>query len=300
MIDAEVKGKLPEIHHLEDVFTSCYFGLIKYCSSDVLNRYFLSALKNLKDQQLEYYPQIVSLNFKIFFWPRLEDNSEPDLIIVLYDNNSKVEYLFFVEVKYYSQQNTYDTDEDFAAHFYENQLSREYTNLFSLDRIENFALKEDTKRFLVYLSADYSKPEGDFNRAINELRKNFDVQQICETMLWVNWYNLYDKLKESENEKGLLDFETNILEDLEKYLHRKNFWSFGGFGNFEEIAEATNFVFLQDENETSFNWQFEKTEELETKLVNFSMIIFDWKLEKVPLFQAVSKLCLIVHLGKKY
>ena len=103
-------------------------------------------------------------------------------------------------------------------------------------------------------------------------------------MLWVNWYNLYDKLKESKNEKGLLDFETNILEDLEKYLHRKNFWSFGGFGNFEEIAEATNFVFLQDENETSFNWQFEKTEELETKLVNFSMIIFDWKLEKVPLF----------------
>jgi len=141
MIDAEVKGKLPEIHHLEDAFTSCYFGLIKYCSVDVLNRHFFSALKNLKDQQLKYYPQIVSLDFKIFFWPRLEDNSEPDLIIVLYDNSYNVKYLFFVEVKYYSQQNTYGTDENFAAHFYENQLSREYTNLFSLDRMENFALK---------------------------------------------------------------------------------------------------------------------------------------------------------------
>jgi len=145
-------------------------------------------------------------------------------------------------------------------------------------------LKEDTKRFLVYLTADYSKPEGDFNRAINELRESFDIQQICETMLWVNWYNLYDTLKERKNEKCLLDFETKILGDLEKYLHRKNFWSFGGFENFEEIAETMNFVFLQDENETTFDWKFEKTEELETKFANFPMILFDWKLEKVTVF----------------
>lgn len=260
MIDAEIKGKLPEIHHLEDALTSCYFGLMKYCSINILNRYFLSALKDLDDQQFKCSLDIAAsnLNFKIYFWLRLNDNSEPDLVILLYDKSYIVKYLFFVEVKYYSQQNVYETNDDFESNFHANQLSREYTNLFSVIKVDNFVLRSETKRFLIYLTADYSSPNEDFNKALNELKKSFDIQQICKNILWVNWYNLYDILEEKGNVKLTLDFEIKIIEDLKKYLYIKNFWSFKGFKDFDEVKEYVNFFFLQDENETIFVWQFEK------------------------------------------
>ncbi|WP_292466693.1 hypothetical protein [Methanolobus sp.] len=112
MIDAEINGKLPEVHNLEDALTSCYFGLIKYCSITVLNNFFINTLKNIDGQQ--FYSNSISTdwNFKIVFWPRLDDRSEPDLLIAITDASSHVKYLFMVEVKYFSQQNIYETSEE--------------------------------------------------------------------------------------------------------------------------------------------------------------------------------------------
>ena len=48
MIDAEINGKLPEVHHFEDILTSCYFGLVKYCSIMVLKEFFFRFSKRFE------------------------------------------------------------------------------------------------------------------------------------------------------------------------------------------------------------------------------------------------------------
>lgn len=258
MIDAEIKGKLPEIHYLEDALTSCYFGLIKYCSITVLNNFFLKSLKNLENQQFYLDSIQADLIFKIFFWPRCEDNSEPDLLIVIFNYFLEVKYLFLVEVKYFSQQNTYETTGEFESHTYENQLSREYINLFSINKINNFILNENTSRFLIYLTADYSIPKNDFDKALNELKGHSITNDPHKTLLWVSWYDLYSELNTKISNLTLQNFEINILNDLKNYLQIKSFWSFNGFGPFDSDLTNINFIFHQRETKIVFDWNFQE------------------------------------------
>jgi hypothetical protein len=51
MIDAELNGKVPEVQNREDILTSNYFSLIKYCTMRTFSHTFLSAARSLKGEQ---------------------------------------------------------------------------------------------------------------------------------------------------------------------------------------------------------------------------------------------------------
>lgn len=258
MIDAEIKGKLPEVQHFEDVLTSCYFGLIKYCSTSVLKDFFLDSVKCSNGHHIDFKSISTDLIFKFFFWPRFEDRSEPDLLIAIFDSLFEVKYLFLIEVKYFSQQNIYETSDEFESHNYENQLSREYHNLISLNKFDDLILNEDTKRFLIYLTADNSLPKDDFERVFDELKNHPIPKDASETLLWVSWYDLFDKLDVDTFNLSLQKFEKDILNDLKNYLFKKKFWSFRGFGPFKPGISHINFMYSQSKAEMELNWHFQE------------------------------------------
>lgn len=258
MIEAEINGKLPEVHHFEDVLTSCYFGLVKYCSIMVLKEFFLESVKDLNGRQFDCNSISTDLNFKFFFWPRFEDRSEPDLIIAIFDSSSEVKYLFLVEVKYFSQQNIYETSDEYESYKYKNQLSREYNNLVSLNKINNLIFNESTKRFLIYLTADYSLPKNEFDESLDELKSDSKLKDPSKTLLWVSWYDLFNKLDVKISNQSLQQFEKYILSDLKNYLFKKNFWSFNGFGPYTHNISDIDFIFHQNEEIISFNWHFQE------------------------------------------
>ncbi|MFW6002668.1 MAG: hypothetical protein ACOCQD_04945 [archaeon] len=255
MIDAELKGKIPEVQNREDILTSNYFGLLKYCTMRTFSHVFLSAARNLEGKQFNISCIPDNWDFELVFWPRFHDNSEPDLLVLIKNSSLQIKYLFLIEVKYFSQQNMYSASYEFESHKYENQLSREFFNLFQVKNIGQFEIAKDVKRFLIYLTADYSVPYDDFSSAINEIKRCEKID-LSNYFLWISWYNLYDKLS---NHTGILDikqFELSILSDLSDYLKAKNFWSFTGFSSYSR--QCKDFEYLFHPKKITFDWEMKR------------------------------------------
>ncbi|WP_292471376.1 hypothetical protein, partial [Methanolobus sp.] len=150
------------------------------------------------------------------------------------------------------------SSEDFESHLYENQLSREYINLHQINKIDNLIVDGNTENFLIYLTADYSLPTEDFDKALNELKTHDDISNIRKHLLWVSWYDLYNNLFTEHSGSVLQPFEVHILDDLKNYLKKKRFWSFRGFGPFDSNLKENKFRFYQSEEQISFNWNFQE------------------------------------------
>ena len=89
MIIAELNGKIPsKLEDKEDILTSNIFSFLKYSSRRLLKDYLslLGIDVTLND----------SKNAEFIFWPKYDDRTEPDLVIVCGDN-----YILF-EAKLYS------------------------------------------------------------------------------------------------------------------------------------------------------------------------------------------------------
>jgi hypothetical protein len=252
MIDAELNGKVPEVQNREDILTSNYFGLIKYCTMRTFSHTFLSAARSLKGEQFNISCIPDNWDFELIFWPRFHDNSEPDLLLLIKDTSLQIKYLFLIEVKYFSQQNMYSASYEFESHKYENQLSREFFNLFQLKNIGQFEIAKDVKRFLIYLTADYSVPYDDFISVINEIKRHEKINP-SNYFLWMSWYNLYDKLNNNIGILDLKEFELSILSDLSDYLKAKNFWSFTGFSSYSR--QCKRFEYLFHPKKIIFDWK---------------------------------------------
>ena len=84
MIEAEIKGKLPEVENKEDVLTSSTFGMLKYISD---NNVLINILKYAKTTNGKNFYDCIDVNLldyqaEYVFWPTLPEFGEPDLLIV--------------------------------------------------------------------------------------------------------------------------------------------------------------------------------------------------------------------------
>jgi len=205
MYSAELHGKLsPRVERMEDILTSNVFSFFKYATRDIFLKGYLTELgfsiSSTEAKEAEF-----------LFWPHFDDDTEPDLVILVGD------YYLLIEAKYLSDfgQETVET----AA-----QLKREIEG-------GTLAARNCGRKFkLIAITADhYFKPE-----------KFTDIPQDFEpNFIWTNWqraaaflHNILDRIKDIQNE------EREFAQDLYNLLDKKNLRDFQGLEPFLSMEGA--------------------------------------------------------------
>ncbi|MFH1422928.1 MAG: hypothetical protein ABIH42_09495 [Planctomycetota bacterium] len=204
---AELQGKLsPRIQRMEDILTSNVFSFFKYSSRDIfLERYLKNLGFNVSVQQAR--------DAEFIFWPRFEDNTEPDLVLLVGD------YYILIEAKYFS---------GFAGETPKTkaQLMRE------IDGGRREARNYKKQFYLVVVTADSYRRE-DKLQDIPE-----DLKSCC---IWTNWQRvswfLYSTL---EDELQIRKEDRDFAADLYKLLDMKRLRGFRGFE--ELIGEQVSVI----------------------------------------------------------
>lgn len=206
---AELQGKLsPRVERMEDILTSNVFSFFKYSSRDVFLKRYLSSLGfNISVQQAR--------DAEFIFWPRFEDNTEPDLVLLTAD------YYILIEAKYFSgfAGETPKTNAQLLREIYGGRReARNYGKQF----------------FLVAVTADSYKKD-DKLKVIPE-----DLKHHC---IWTNWQRvswfLYNIL---ESNFYLRKEDRDFATDLYNLLDLKNLRGFKGFKEItgEEVSLKTD------------------------------------------------------------
>jgi len=196
---AELKGKLPsKIAKSEDILTSNVFSFLKYSKRSVYLKAFLSLL-DIAPTDIEL------LEADFIFWPSYDDNTEPDVIILV-----GAYYLLF-EAKYFS-----DFGEETPTQ--KKQIIREYEG--GQTEAENL-----NKSFtFIAITADYNMPTPKFDEISTDISKNIK---------WVNWQAVSKILLSHLEQFGTDCPDFAFAQDLYMLLAHKRLRGFLSFNRLE-------------------------------------------------------------------
>jgi len=193
---AELHGKLSQrIERMEDILTSNVFSFFKYSTRDIFLKGYLNELKvYVSDQEAN--------EAEFIFWPRFEENTEPDLVIIVGN------YYLLIEAKYFSDFGG-ETDKTKA------QLIREIEG----GRLE---AKNYGKDFvLIAITADSYRKDYKFEVIPKDFRPHF---------VWTNWQKVSWLLTNIlESDKKITNQERDFALDLYNLLDKKNLREFQSF-----------------------------------------------------------------------
>ncbi len=195
MIPAFLKGKLSkEQENLEDLLTSCVFGVLRYLpANDGLLRYLQLAQYPDGRMLLEHTLSLGTTKYD--FWPWLQDDdcpgAEPDVLIQILDEAGK-HYTLLVEAKFRSGKSSFALEE---APVPVDQLAREWDNLLRL------CAKSGSIPLMLYLTADTSIPKQDLSESAKEFTSKrpdlADKQPFC--CAWLSWRHLSDAFGKAQD-----------------------------------------------------------------------------------------------------
>ena len=241
MTIAEIHGKLSSSgsnisDRREDLLTADVFGCLRYIP-------FNKGLLNILNKA-QRYTGTESLcikdsndNVNVKFWPRLENNSEPDVLIRFGD------HLIIIEVKYLSGKSGHyganQENEDNLEAASSDQLARLFQGLMS--NKGNYP-----RRSLIYLTAHRNLPPNDIESGYKALDSLSDSNRYTYkyNVYWLSWFEVYKTVS------GLLKEESQIqdkywrivLSDIQDLLNRKGLRQFEGFkGMIDNCSPITNF-----------------------------------------------------------
>ena len=196
MYQAELHGKLSQrIERMEDILTSNVFSFFKYSTREIFLKGYLKELGfDVSDQE--------AIEAEFIFWPHFEDNTEPDLVIIVGN------YYLLIEAKYFSDFGG-ETDKTKA------QLIREIEG----GRLE---AKNYGKDFvLIAITADSYRKDYKFEIISKSFRPHF---------VWTNWQKVSWLLTNIlESDKKITNQERDFAFDLYNLLDKKNLRKFQSF-----------------------------------------------------------------------
>jgi hypothetical protein len=196
MYQAELHGKLSQrIERMEDILTSNVFSFFKYSTREIFLKGYLNELNfDISDQEAS--------EAEFIFWPRFEENTEPDLVILVGN------YYLLIEAKYFSDFGG-ETDKTKA------QLIREIEG----GRLE---AKNYGKDFvLIAITADSYRKDYKFEVIPKVFRPHF---------VWTNWQKVSWLLTNIlESDKKITNQERDFALDLYNLLDKKNLREFQSF-----------------------------------------------------------------------
>jgi len=259
---AELRGKLsPGIESREDILTSNVFSFFKYASRDAFLKEYLKILGfNISEREAK--------DAKFLFWPRYEDYTEPDLVMIVGN------YYLLVEAKYFS---------DFAEETQKTkaQLIREVKN--GINDAKNYG-----KLFsLIAITADSYEKEERLSTLPVELRA------YC---IWTNWQTVAEFLyKTIQTNPGIKQEESEFAIDLYNLLDKKHLRSFQGLDilNIDAIYYETLPYIFFDAKTAKFRGDFigfnESLWQDNRLTVKYSFIFLDKTIELFQYHKQLSK-----------
>jgi len=196
MYQAELHGKLSQrIERMEDILSSNVFSFFKYSTREIFLKGYLKKLGfDVSDQEAN--------EAEFIFWPRFEENTEPDLVIIVGN------YYLLIEAKYFSGFGG-ETDKT------EAQLIREIKG-GKLDA------KNYGKDFiLIAITADPYYKDYKFEIIPKDIRPHF---------VWTNWQTVSSFLSNIlEKDIKIPKQEHDFALDLYNLLDKKNLRKFQSF-----------------------------------------------------------------------
>lgn len=255
MIPALLHGKLSrEQENMEDVLTSCVFGILSYLPPEKGLLPFLRKTQTLDGQPCATFDIGEVAHVDYHFWPPLRESGqdgeaefdchpcEPDLLLKIHRaDGSRLNVL--IEAKLWSGKSSGPSEEPGAPR---DQLAREWDNLVCLSRREN------AEQLLIYLTADYSIPKDQIRESAEEYdRKRPGSHFACG---WLTWRKI-PKLFHGDSDDG--------LQDLVKLSERLNLRFFDGIVVNESLPDiawrfqpgALQFAWLP-EPLCAFDWRY--------------------------------------------
>ena len=229
MTIAEIHGKISSSgsnisDRSEDLLTSDVFGCLRYLPFEKGFQKILTQAQLYTDQKKLLDITNNDENVSVEFWPRLENNSEPDVLI----RNGG--HLIVIEVKYLSGK---------SGHYEPNQDSEDSMEAASSDQLARLfrgLMSEKSnysRRSLIYLTAHRILPQEDIEGGYKELDELSDDNrhEYNDNVYWLSWFEVYKTVG------GLLDKSSEIQDkywrivlcDTQRLLHRKGLRQFEGF-----------------------------------------------------------------------
>ena len=194
---AELHGKLSsKIERMEDILTSNVFSFFKYSTREIFLKGYLNEL-GFEISARE------AREAQFLFWPRFEENTEPDLVILIGD------YYLLIEAKYFSEFGG-ETEKT------KSQLIRELEG----GKLE---ARNYGKQFkLIAITADYYYKKEKFQIIPPEFTHLFK---------WTNWQSVALFLESVlQSTHRITEQERGFVSDLCLLLDKKNLRGFQGFG----------------------------------------------------------------------
>jgi len=230
MIFAELHNKLgsnPLRAHekSEDILTSTVFGLLRYLPfQDGLLACLRSSKKVKFDKgQIEVAANAEWLNdiaaHELIFWRRFGKFGEPDIIVLLKDNNGEIVHIALIEVKLYSGKSGEADDDD--------EVDDEIVDPDQLVKYWQ-ALDADTSyrgipKSIIYLTSHSIPPD---DALMGSVRRKPEMQ-----LRWLSWSEIWTVMDAIPNEHP----QKLIAQDIAQLLGHKGFNRFSGIhvANFE-------------------------------------------------------------------
>ena len=230
---------------MEDLLTSDVFSTMKYAG---WHNGFMDWLLKAEPAPIIPSPKPISdyllkskiVDIKYSFWPKLANNREPDVALLLcFDSD---EYLLvLIEAKYFSGTSNWEGDQDDDQYGRTgNQIADQVTGLIDM-------YNEDLPRWFpeityhpnrdkgmqkihLFITMNYCLPDDEYEYAKNHFKGNCAVE--C---YWLSWRKLAKLLKKSSLETSD-NGPDPMLSDLYSLLQYKDLVPFDGF----------NFIHWQD------------------------------------------------------
>ena len=188
MYQAELRGKLSAAESKkEDILTSNVFSFFKYADREIFLKDYLKTLGfNVTVEDAK--------NASFFFWPRYDDNTQPDLVILIGP------YYLLIEAKYFSDfgKKTEKSDAQLVREIRGGQLeAKNYGKYF----------------ILLAITADHIYKDYKFTNI---------PEEFLQFIKWTNWQGVASfLLKLLEEEKTITIQEKEFALDLYKLLDLK-------------------------------------------------------------------------------
>jgi hypothetical protein len=213
MLEAEIKGKLPEVQRREDILTSNVFGLLKYVRNNIPVLSILDHAKTLCGRKFRDCINVKLEDYEVkeyCFWERLGIYGEPDLIIKFKRRDGVGgELSLCVEVKYYGVKNGEGEDDQLRRYFQGMTDSLNESRFLGIIYLTKYPSSEELKDSLKCIK---DKCLGEATNKLFQLR-------------WFEVTSALDKCSLKLTD----DYDKNIVKDIVGYLKHKNFVEFTGF-----------------------------------------------------------------------
>lgn len=244
LIQAFLNGKLSrEQENMEDVLTSCVFGMLRLAPPSLGVLPYLAQAKTidgeypLKNLQEGFGGDEAEVDYR--FWPRWE-HCEPDVVLSIPQRG----VLIAVEAKYRSAKSS-EADED--AEDVTDQLAREWQDLIQQRETPNL------HPILVYLTADVAIPEAEIQKSLYELRKKSVNDEVAPVICWLSWRHLWGTCNDESN---------RALTDIRQLVDRLGLTFFKGITPVPSIRSDWKFQdarssWTYDVRTISCDWRFQ-------------------------------------------